>query len=75
MIETTPKPPVAQRAGGIYVYVNIYVYAYIAGFRCTCMVDLLTRCNIHDYRFDAATAVAREFNTRIKAAKVRETRR
>ena len=44
-------------------------------FRCTCMVDLLTRCNMHDYRFDAATAVAHESNNRIKAAKVREVRR
>ena len=58
----------------IYVYIYIYVYAYIANFRCTCMVDQLTRCNIHDYRFDAATAVAHEFNNRSKTAKVREPR-
>ena len=24
MIETIPKPPVAQRAGGIYIYIYIY---------------------------------------------------
>ena len=32
LIETTPKPPVAQRAGGIYIYMYIYIYLYIFFF-------------------------------------------